>query len=113
MGNFDPVISAAYMACDRVCDEYRAVPAAGTANRYRHVRLALLFILGKQEIDERVDVIEELVCRFVGIHVLNDRRIGARVRLQMRDEVRIRQEPDVEDQIRIYGNAILEPETYE
>src|SRR5262249_22973922 len=96
MRNFDAIIPILKMLGDRVRNEYRPMPPARAANGDGDVGFAFLLILRKKKVDEAINVIEKLYSRFMRVHVLDDGRIGARIRFQIRNKIRIRQESDVE-----------------
>ena len=101
------------MFTDGIGNEHRPVPASGTADRNRYVGFALFLVLRKKKIDKSIDMIEEFVSDLMRVHILDNGGIIACVRFQMRNKVRIRQEPDIENQIRIDRYAILEPEAHQ
>ena len=113
MRHFHPVASIAQMLADGIRNEYRPMPTARTANRKSDVRLALFFILRKQEVDERIHVLQKIPRLVVRIHVVDNRLIGPGVRLQVGNEIRVRQKADIENQIRVDRNAVFESKTHE
>src|SRR5262245_30336221 len=113
MGNLDTIFLLAQMFTNRVSDKHGAMAPTGPAYANRHEVYAFFFVLRKKKVDKGVDVIQELRRSLMGIHVLNDGRIRSGVGFQMRHKIRIRQEPDVKDQIRIDGNTVLEPKAHE
>ena len=111
MRNLDAVF-ALNMLSDGVRDHHRAVAAAGAADRDRDVGFAFLLVLGKQKVDESVDVIQELVRGIVRVHVFDHVLVGARERFQVRFEVWIGKKSDVENQIGIDRNSVLESKAH-
>src|SRR5215813_8979522 len=84
------------------------MPPACAADGNGDVGFAFLLVLWKKKVDELVHMIEELPCRFMRIHVLDNLWIRAGKWFQVRYKIRIRQKSNVEYQIRIDRNAVLE-----
>src|SRR5262247_3584708 len=80
-------------------DEYRAVTAAGAADRDRDVALAFALEGRQQRLQERSERCEERRIGGVALDEAADLRIAAGERAQGRIIVRILQEPHVENQV--------------
>src|SRR3954469_14511494 len=96
---------------DRLRNHDRSVPAASAADPDRQVRLALGDVLRHQEPKQVERVFEEVVRRVGLLKEGADLAVATGVRTQPGHEMRIGQEADVEQQIRVDRNAVLEPET--
>src|SRR5690349_15409739 len=82
-------------------NHYRPVLPAGTAKRYRQVALTLANIVG-QEIDQQSrDSLHELHRLGKGPDIFSHTRIPPGKVLKTGNIVRIRQKPDIEDQVAI------------
>src|SRR5262249_25520071 len=108
--NFDAVFVLLEMLADSIGDEDRPVSSTGATDGNRHIGLPLLLVLGKEKVDEVIDVVEKLVRRLVRIHIFDHGRVHARVRLKFRYKVGIRQETDVENEVRVDRNTVFESE---
>ena len=86
------------------------MPPARAADRDRQVRLALAPVEGQEELQQVPEPLEELAA----LGVLEDELVHPLVapveRPEPGDEVRVREEADVEDQIGVVGDAVLVPE---
>jgi len=79
----------------------RAVLPTGTANRNRQARFAFRFVTRHDALQHSEELLVELLrCRLIH-HVVRDWFFQPSVVLQLRHIVRVRQEPDVHDNIRI------------
>src|SRR5215203_1573546 len=94
----------------RLGDSDRTMTAARASYANGQVRLSFADVLRHQKFQQVQRVLEELVRRFGAIEILEHLRVAAGMRPELRDEVWIRQEPDVEQQVRIHRNAVLEAE---
>ena len=99
--------------CNGVGDENRPMPTTRTANGDGHVGFAFLVVLWNQVVEKSAQMAEKNSCFILGIHVVDDRRIATRKAFQVRHKIRIRQEPDIENQILIDGYAIFESKAHQ
>ena len=95
---------------ERFRDRDRTVTAAGAPDPYREIRLSFRRVLRHQEPQQVQRPIQELPRRLGLVEKLPDLAVAPGMRPQVGDEVRVGQEPDIEQQVRIDGNAVLEPE---
>src|SRR3954466_13036267 len=94
-------------------DEYGSVPPTRTTDRDGHVGFAFLVVLRNQVVEKSAQMAEKSFSFSLGVHVLDNRGIGAGEAFQVRYKVGIRQEANIEYQIRINGHAVLESKTHE
>ncbi len=87
------------MLSNRIRDENRAVAPAGATNGNGDVGLPFLLVLRNEEVEEALQSAEELAGLRLVVHELDDSRILSCQGLQVRYEVRIRQETNVEHEI--------------
>src|SRR2546428_7532098 len=66
-----------------------------------------------QELEKVLEVLEELPALRVAKDELPDPRVASVERPEARDEVRVRQEAHVEDEVGVERDAVLEPERHE
>src|SRR6266545_770028 len=102
---------AALEKAPELLDEaHRAVASPRTADGDGQVRLALALIRGQEKREQILEPPEQLPA----LLVLQDERAHPLVapvqRAQLVDEVGVRQEADIEHEVRVDGNAVLEPE---
>src|SRR5258708_30206189 len=95
---------------DGLGDHDRPVAAAGAADADSQVRLPFRDILRNQEPQQVERMFEELMGRAVFLEERADLAIAARMGPELRPEVRLRQEADIEKQIRVYRDPMLESE---
>jgi hypothetical protein len=84
--------------------------AAGAAERYGEIAFALGNIVRDQIEQQAFDAAEEFAGLREGTDVAGDAGIFAAEFPQVRDEMRIWQKTDIEDQIRIRGNTVAKAE---
>src|SRR5829696_5467505 len=87
-----------------------AVLAAGATHRDGGETLALLQVTRRDHLEQLGEVFEEGLGTVLAQHVVPDRLAEAGWGPQLRDPVRVRQEPDVEDHVGIDRYAVLESE---
>src|SRR6266849_10405138 len=92
----------------QLLDEHdRAVAAARAAEGDGEVALALALVVGEGEGEQVEQAAEELLALRAAEHPGGHRGIRARLRAQLLDEERVRQEAAVERQVRIARQAVL------
>src|SRR5215471_3892901 len=99
MGDPDAIAKRFEVLSDGIRDEHRAMTTSRAADRDRYVGFSFLLVLRNEEIQESFETPEKLRSLRLFIHERDDRRIFAVEWLEMRHKVRIRQEPDVKDEI--------------
>src|SRR5215212_1575304 len=104
------VVALAQLPGDPVRDSDRAVSATGAADGDRQVLFALRDIGGEQELEQRHQAAVELAGLGARLDVLADRLVEPGQRTQLVDVMRVRQETDVESEIRVERRAVLEAE---
>src|SRR5207244_5616640 len=85
-----------------------AVAAAGAADRDGEIALSFRAILRNQESEHRFEAREEFLCLRSLEDPLRHARIGSGMRLEALDEIGIRQEANVEDQVARRRNPVAE-----
>src|SRR4051812_8571193 len=95
---------------ERLGDRNRTVASPGAADSDRQVRLPLVDVLRNEELQEVEGVVQEFMRGARFVQVAYDFGVTSRMRAQRRDEMRIRQEPHVEQQIRVHRDTVLETE---
>ena len=101
---------AAQPFLQRLGDRDRPVPAAGAADADGQVGLPFGDVLRDQELQQVQRVLQEVGGRLRPVQEAAHFLIAAGVRPQRRHEMRVRQEPHVEQQVGVDRNAVLEPE---
>ena len=91
----------------------RAVLAAGAADRDGHIALALTAVSGRDELEQLGVAVEELLGAGLVEDVRRHLLVQAGVRAQLRDPVRVGQEPHVHDQVGVDRQAVLEAEGHD
>jgi hypothetical protein len=94
-------------------DRHGAVLAARAPDRDHEVRLALGLVARQEVVQQRLEVVVELLQVAVAPDVLDHPRVLAGQRLEVRDVVRVRQEPDVEGEVGVARRAVLVAEGLE
>jgi hypothetical protein len=96
---------------DGLGDHHRPVAPAGAPDADRQVRLPFRDVLGDQEPQQVQRVLEELVRRVRLLEECPDLPVAPRMGPQVRNEVRVGQEPHVEEEVRVDRDPVLEAET--
>src|SRR5205814_5988767 len=91
-----------------ICNVYGPVAAACAADGNCDVGLAFPLIFRKKKIDKNLNSPEKFTRQRVRLHVLDNVRIGSGESFQLRHEIRIREETNIEHQIRIDRNSVFE-----
>src|SRR3954451_8443202 len=94
-------------------EHYAPVPSTGAADADREVRLALADVRGEQQREQVAQLVEERVRLRLRHHVLADRGVGAALRSQVLDPVRVRQEAAVEHEVDVERQAVLVAERHD
>src|SRR5438270_1448047 len=84
--------------------------AARAADAHGQVALPFRPVLRNQELQQRLQAGEELLCRRPLQHPVRDPGVRPWMRLESLDEVRIREEPHVEHQVARLRDPVAEPE---
>src|SRR5947208_1279526 len=95
------------------CQRHRAMAAPGAADRDRQIGLALALVAREQELEKALEVLEELSALRIVEDELSHARVAPVEGSEPRDEVRVRQEAHVEDQVGVERDAVLEAERHE
>ena len=88
-------------------DHYRTVLAASAAKGYREVALSFFNVVWQQKQQQLRDAIQELCCLGELADVLGHLGMAAGQMPELRHEVRIGQEPDVENQVGFERYTVL------
>src|SRR5665811_16152 len=97
--------------CSERLDECnRAVVSAGAPDGDGEIRLALGLEAGDEELEHVFDLFEEGVGLLEPKHVSSHRLVGAPERAQLGHPVRVGEEPHVEHEVGVPGDAVLEAE---
>ena len=91
----------------------RAVAATGATDGNSEVAFALGDVLRQREAQKTRQTLDEILGGRVLPHVAHHRRVKPGERTQAVDEVRVRQAPDIEEQVRIDRDPPLVAETQE
>ena len=86
-------------------DRHGAVTPAGAADRHYEMRLPLGQVLGEQVVDQRVELLVEGIKLPVAIDERDDPGVISSQRAQVGLVVRVGQEADVEQQVRVACGA--------
>src|ERR1041385_8261143 len=78
-----------------VCDHHRTMPPASTTNSDRDIRFALTSVEWQQIRKQVSKAFQRLLHFAVGAEIFNNTAIMTRQTLQLRNEVWVRQVPDV------------------
>ena len=87
------------MLSNRICDENRPVTSAGASNRNGDVGLPLFLVLRNEKVEKSLQSAQELAGFRLGVQELDNARILPCQDLQVRDEMRVRQETNIEHEI--------------
>src|ERR1019366_9260919 len=98
-------------AANRLGQRHGAVPPARATERDRQKTFALPDIVRDQISQKTFDAAQELSGLRKRANVTRDARILAAERAEARNEVRIRKEAHVENQVRVGGNSVAKSET--
>src|SRR5215210_7919322 len=101
------------LAPEQLADGDRAVPSARAADRDRYVAPVLPAVPGEQEEDQVGETFHHFFIVRLAQEVLLHRFVLPRLLPQTRDEMRVREEPHVEEQVRSIRDAVLEAEAYQ
>ncbi len=91
-------------------DEDGAMLAAGAAEGYGEIALALVDVVREQELEHVRCFVEELLCLGELTNILRDLGVAAGELAELGDEVRVGEEAHVEDEVRVCRDAVLEAE---
>ena len=95
---------------DQLCERDRTVLSAGAAESDHQTALSLLNIQGDKKIQEIFQLFHQRLGLFKGHHIVLHAFFTTGVVAQFRDIVGVRQTAHVKHQVRLCGNAVLEPE---
>ena len=87
------------MLSNRICDENRPVTSAGASNRNGDVGLPLFLVLRNEKVEKSLQPAQELASFRLGVQELDHARILSCQGLQVRYEMRVRQEANIEYEI--------------
>src|SRR5947207_13487170 len=90
-----------------------AVAPAGASDGHGQVRLALTLVERQQEAQQVAQPGEQLPCLVVAKHELTHLLVPPVERTEPVHEVRVRQEPHVEDEVGVEGDAVLVAEGHQ
>ena len=106
----DPLGVAPQAGGQLLGDRHRAVAPAGAAERDGQVGLPLGHVGGQQLGQQALDVVEERAGHRLAQDVVAHRLVEAGERAQLVDPERVGQEPAVEHEVGVEGQAVLVPE---
>ena len=110
MHDFDAVVRGAQALADVFRNHYRAVLPSGTAKCNRQVAFALVNVM-RDEVDQQIgDAGDEFARLRERAYVFRYALIAAGKGPEFGNKVRIGEKPHIEHQIRVFRNALPEPE---
>src|SRR5436190_7304527 len=90
-----------------VGDDDAPVPASGTTDADREIRLPLVFVARERELEQPVELVEEVARLRLAQHVVAHTPVFARQRTQLVDPVRIREKAAVEHEVDVERQSVL------
>ena len=96
-----------YRDGEHLGDRDAAVAPAGAADADHHAALALLRVGRQEEVEQRLEAAAELVHPGRRGDEVGDRGVEAGQRVELGDVVRVPEEADVEEEVRVAGHAVL------
>lgn len=86
-----------------------SVAPAGATHGYRQIRLPLPLVSGKELAEQGRQVRTQFLCFGLCQYEVGDGSIETRLRAQVRNEMRVGQVPEIEDQVSVHRDPVPKP----